>query len=427
MDAPSSHILLGSEIERCNFIASRLSLPEWDICCMRRAIALGELGKETAAPNPWVGCVITDRNNNIIGEGYHRKAGTPHAEICAINSVESNLRSAALRNRVEFCHSHLEDVLRNATCYTTLEPCSHTGRTPPCDKKLISFQFGRVVVAIVDPDDKVAGTGIQHLVDAGIRVDSGICKDEAEISLCSYLKHRRTGMPLVVLKIASSLDGKIALKSDVGLNLPSLVSNEQSRIDMHKRWRASSQAIIIGAGTAEADDPELTTRHWYDHVDRNLVQSALRVVLGSASREFTCTKKLADSALAPTLVISNTTSLNRDSDPNHGGYQVLNPTMVGATADHPRPDFELVLKYLGARGILQVLVEGGATLTTSLLDTGLVDRFVVYMAPTILGNSGVEWCGAQGVSGFDDHYALHKTIIFGNDICIEYAKKDDLD
>jgi diaminohydroxyphosphoribosylaminopyrimidine deaminase/5-amino-6-(5-phosphoribosylamino)uracil reductase len=240
----------------------------------------------------------------------------PHAEVVA-------LRAAGAR-------------ARGATVYSTLEPCSHHGRTPPCADALINAGVARVVVALTDPDPNVAGRGIEHLRDAGITVDLGPCADEVTTQLWPYLVHRRTGRPYVVLKLAATLDGRIAAPDGSS----QWITGEEARLDAH-RLRADSDAVLVGAGTVRSDDPALTVRLPAGEADG---VEPLRIVLGHAP---------TDANIQPAV------------------------EMDGDLSD--------VLDELGHRGVLQLMIEGGARVAHDFHQAGLVDRYVIYLAPALFG------------------------------------------
>ncbi len=312
-----------------------------DVELMRRALAEGDRGRVRAPPNPWVGCVVV-ADGVVVGVGHHERAGEPHAEINALAAVAPG-------------HA------RGATMYVTLEPCAHHGLTPPCVDALEAAGISRVVVAILDPDPRVSGRGVAALRQAGIIVDVGIGEALAEAALAPYLHHRRTGRPYVLAKAAMSLDGRTAAADGTSR----WITGEAARLDVH-RLRAESQAIVVGAGTALADRPSLTVRHGIAAGPT----PPLRVVLDARRRVPQSGPEsgpLFDDA-APTLVV--TPPLVPPGPHGHG-------VDLGATLD-----------LLGARGILQVLVEGGAGLHAAFLNAGLVDRFVLYVAPVLLGARG---------------------------------------
>ncbi|MCA1842078.1 MAG: bifunctional diaminohydroxyphosphoribosylaminopyrimidine deaminase/5-amino-6-(5-phosphoribosylamino)uracil reductase RibD, partial [Actinobacteria bacterium] len=248
-----------------------------DEAAMAEAVALGERGRLTAAPNPWVGCLIVSAGGDIVGRGFHQRAGEPHAEVNA-------LREAG-------------DRARGGTAYVTLEPCAHQGRTPPCAPALVEAGVSRVVIAVLDPDERVAGRGVDILSAAGITVAVGPGAEAAARSLQPYLHHRRTGRPLCVLKTAASLDGRTAAADGTS----QWITGPEARADAH-RLRAQSGAVIVGAGTALADHPTLTFRN-LDFGDGPTPPQPLRVLLDAAGR-VPATGPLFDPTLAKTLVLS---------------------------------------------------------------------------------------------------------------------------
>jgi diaminohydroxyphosphoribosylaminopyrimidine deaminase/5-amino-6-(5-phosphoribosylamino)uracil reductase len=303
------------------------------VTAMRRAIALGELGLGSTSPNPIVGCVIVGPDGAVVGEGYHVRAGEPHAEVVA-------LRDAGGR-------------AFGATAFVTLEPCRHTGRTPPCARALIDAGVARVVFAVADPDP-VAGHGADDLRAAGVLVEEGLLGDEAARSNAAWLHHVRTGRPFVTWKYAATLDGRVAAADGTSR----WITGEAARHDVHL-LRARSDAIVVGTGTVLADDPRLDVRL----PDAPNVNRPLRVVVGR--REVPPASKVLDDA-APTVLLT-------EHDPKS------------------------VLAYLSERGIVSVLLEGGPTLAGAFVADGLVDRVVAYLAPALLGAGP----GALGDAGIE--------------------------
>jgi diaminohydroxyphosphoribosylaminopyrimidine deaminase/5-amino-6-(5-phosphoribosylamino)uracil reductase len=350
-----------------------------DEAAMAEAVAQGERGRFTAAPNPWVGAVISDAAGEIVGRGFHRRAGESHAEVHA-------LREAG-------------DRARGGTAYVTLEPCAHQGRTPPCAPALIEAGVARVVVAVLDPDDRVAGRGVEILRSAGITVDVGVGAEAAARSLASYLHHRRTGRPLCLLKTAASLDGRTAAADGTS----QWITGPEARADAH-RLRAGSGAVVVGAGTALADHPTLTYRN-LEFEDGLIPAQPLRVLIDAAGR-VPATGPLFDRSLASTMVI---TTAAADAGARKAwkaaGAEVEEVTVAPAAPPFPGAapvsagpavDLGEALEVLGRRGILQVMVEGGATLHGSLLRAGLVDRLVVYTGGAVLGAEGRPLFGGPG-------------------------------
>ncbi|KAH7712808.1 3,4dihydroxy-2-butanone-4-phosphate synthase [Aphelenchoides avenae] len=360
-----------------------------DLKFMLRAVALGERGKATAPPNPWVGCVLVDTVGEVIGEGFHVKAGTDHAEVVAV-------KDAICRGK--------EPKLAGATAYITLEPCSHFGRTPPCDQLLIKCRVGRVVVALADPDPRVSGRGICRLKEAGIPCTVGVAEKDAAASLRSYLYQRNTGLPWVVAKIAASLDGKIAAADGTSKGL---ITNVESRKDAHRRF---------GHPRREFPDDSVCSAY----------QQPTRVVLGSSGGKWRPSKgaQVLDTSEAPTVICTS----DKDADFNVTGCEILH---LPARHDD-RLDFHALLVDLGNRGMLQVIVEGGAALASSILKEGLVNQLVVYTAPMVLGSTAKAWSRLSvhetmpDRSGGDD-WKLEKVDTFGDDICATYVSKKALE
>lgn len=330
---------------------------------MAEATALGERGRLSAPPNPWVGCVLVAAGE-VVGRGFHRAPGEAHAERVAI--AEAGARAAG------------------ATAYVTLEPCAHHGRTPPCTDALVSSGVARVVVAVVDPDPRVAGRGLAELSRAGIEIDVGAGAEPVAHSLAPYLHHRRTGRSLCLLKAAVSLDGRTAAADGSSR----WITGPRARADGH-RLRAESQAVVVGSGTALADRPALTSRD----ADRPVARQPLRVVLDSRGR-VPAAGPLFDVSSAPTLVIT-TRAAPRSA--------VVAWTSAGAEVEEVPPgpggvDLDASLRLLAGRGVLQALVEGGAALHGSFLRAGLADRLVLYVGPIVLGEAGLPLAAGPGPS-----------------------------
>lgn len=318
---------------------------------MARAVALGEHGRRSAPPNPWVGCVVVDDRGEIAGEGWHRRPGTPHAEAVAL---------AAAGERA-----------RRGTVYATLEPCAHHGRTPPCADALVSAGVRRVVVALEDPDPQVAGRGLARLRAAGIDVELGPGAKDARRSLAPYLHHRRTGRAWCLVKAAMTLDARVAAADGSSR----WITGTAARADVH-RIRAESQAVVVGAGTALADRPSLTARDVDPPVDRQ----PLRVLLDGRGR-VPATGPLFDPTLAPTLVITTDAAPAGAVD----AWRAAGAKVELVAAAPGGVDLEATLDLLGRLDVLEAIVEGGPTVHGALLDAGLVDRLVAYVAPRVLG------------------------------------------
>jgi diaminohydroxyphosphoribosylaminopyrimidine deaminase/5-amino-6-(5-phosphoribosylamino)uracil reductase len=315
------------------------------------AVELGERGRRSAPPNPWVGSVVVDARGEVAGTGFHERPGTPHAEVAAL---------AAAGERA-----------RGGTAYMTLEPCAHHGRTPPCVEALVAAGVGRAVIAIEDPDPRVAGRGVAQLRAAGIDVVVGPGADAAVCSLGPYLHHRRTGRSWCVLKTAMSLDGRAAAADGSSR----WITGPAARADAH-RLRAESQAVVVGAGTVIADGPSLTARD----VDPPTERQPLRVVLDSRGR-VPPTGPVFDPTLAPTLVVTTDAAPSAAVD----GWRAAGAKVETVPPASEGVDLEAMLDLLGRHDVVQAMVEGGPTLHGALLTAGLADRVVAYVAPKVLG------------------------------------------
>ncbi|MFZ5843756.1 MAG: bifunctional diaminohydroxyphosphoribosylaminopyrimidine deaminase/5-amino-6-(5-phosphoribosylamino)uracil reductase RibD [Pseudomonadota bacterium] len=330
-----------------------------DACHMAHALRLAERGRYTTAPNPNVGCVLV-RDGVVVGEGWHEVAGGPHAEINALKMAG--------------------DKARGATAYVTLEPCAHQGRTGPCAGALLVAGVSRVVTAMQDPNPKVAGQGFAILKAAGVAVEHGLMRTEAEALNPGFLKRMRTGKPWLTVKLGMSLDGRTALSNGES----KWITGEAARRDV-QLLRARHQAILTGIGTVLADDPQLTVRlgdaDWPAYVNPSYRQPPLRVVLDSRGR-LPPGRKITDSS-APTLVCHAGSA--RDDIKQEPALPGMITTLRCGTGD--RVDLTAVLAALAERQINAVLVEAGATLAGAFLATGLVDELVLYVAPTLLGDA----------------------------------------
>ncbi|CAL1241461.1 fused diaminohydroxyphosphoribosylaminopyrimidine deaminase/5-amino-6-(5-phosphoribosylamino)uracil reductase [Candidatus Methylocalor cossyra] len=319
-----------------------------DAAFMARALRLAERGLYSTDPNPRVGCVLV-RDGQVIGEGWHRQAGGPHAEIVALAAAG--------------------EAARGATAYVTLEPCCHQGRTPPCTDALIAAGVARVVAAMEDPNPRVSGAGLRRLAAAGITVQCGLLEGPAEALNPGFCRRMRGGRPWLRSKLAMSLDGRTALASGVSR----WITGPDARRDGH-RLRARSSAIVTGIGTVLADDPELTAR--LPEMAETIVQPA-RVVLDSRGR----LPASARLAAVPGRVIVLGVAPAR-SVPGGVEFHTL------PAGEDGRVDLPAALDWLGQAEFNEVLVEAGPTLNGALLRAGLVDEWVVYLAPVVLGDAG---------------------------------------
>ena len=315
---------------------------------MARAISLARNGLGRTSPNPLVGAVIV-RDGRIVAEGWHRKAGTPHAEIHALNMAG--------------------ELARGATVYVSLEPCAHYGRTGPCARALVEAGVSRVVVAMTDPNPKVAGKGIAILQEAGIEVTTGVLEQEARQLNEVFLKWMTTGLPFVALKTAMTLDGKIATAAGQS----QWITNEASRYETH-RLRDIYDGILVGINTALADNPSLTTR-LKEYQGRNPV----RIVVDSRARLPLTAKLVTDGAARTIVAVTEQAPAERVEALRSAGVEII----VAGSSNHV--DMQSLMEQLGAMKISSVLVEGGGSVNFSLLQAGLVDRVYAFIAPKLVG------------------------------------------
>ncbi len=311
---------------------------------MARALQLAARGLFTTSPNPRVGCVIV-RDGRTVGEGWHQRAGTPHAEIHALNAAG--------------------EAARGATVYVTLEPCSHHGRTPPCAEALIQAGVARVVAAMSDPNPLVAGGGISMLTLAGIQAEVGLMEAEARALNPGFISRMTRQRPWVRLKTASTLDGKTALANGAS----QWITGEAARADV-QRLRARACAILTGSGTVLADNPRMNVR------DLDFGRQPLRVIVDSTLRT------PADAAILPALIACHHADPAARAALEQAGAEVI---ALPATDD--RVDLAALLVLLAQRGVNELHVEAGAALNGALIKAGLVDEWVAYMAPMAVGDA----------------------------------------
>lgn len=332
-----------------------------DEAYVERALALAELGRGLVSPNPMVGAVLV-REGRIVGEAYHEGAGLPHAEVLALREAGPEARGATL--------------------YVNLEPCDHEGRTGPCTEAIIEAGVSRVVAAMRDPNPIVDGRGFARLRAAGIEVREGVLREEAERLNEAFAKHVRTGLPFVTWKMAASLDGKVASRDGTSR----WITSEAARADVH-RLRAASDAIVVGAGTALADDPSLTVR-----MPGYRGRPPLRVLVDARGRVPAAGDLFTDEA--PTLVATTPLAAEERRDE----WAAAGAEVLVYEAEAERVPVARLLEDLGKRGVQAVLLEGGPTLAWSALEEGVVDRVIVYLAPKLIG--GTEAPTVLGGRGF---------------------------
>ena len=362
---------------------------------MQRALLLAKKGRFTTSPNPNVGCVIV-KDAAIIGEGFHQKAGTPHAEVHALAMAG--------------------ELAKDATCYVTLEPCAHFGRTGPCALALVKAGVKRVVVAMIDPNPKVAGGGIRILQEADIQVDVGLLTKEAELLNPGFITRMKHQRPRVTVKMASSLDGKTALKNGVS----KWITGADARADV-QYYRAQQSAILTGNQTVLADDPSLNVRYQEllnsASFDRELLTESelrqpIRIILDSHNK-LTLNEKLFDLP-GKVLIIS---TVERDTTGFSTKKALIEQIIVPANNNN-QIDLQALLTTLNAREINDLWVEAGATLAGEFFKEDLVDEFILYQAPKLLGDQGRNLVNLPEFSTMNDivNLALHSVVKVGDDI-----------
>lgn len=326
---------------------------------MRRALELAERGLGRTSPNPAVGAVVV-RDGEVLAEAWHRRAGELHAERLAL--LEAGERA------------------RGADLYCTLEPCCHYGRTPPCTEVIIDSGIRKVWYAAGDPDPRCAGQGAEALRAAGITVHAGLLLPEAERLNEAYLYHKRTGLPFVVLKLACTLDGKVATRTGQSR----WITGPEAREYVHE-LRDRSDAVLVGLGTVLADDPSLDVR-----LDREDVSHPLRIVVDSQART-PATARLLNPDAPRLVAVTRGAPSGRVAALADTGADVLALPDIGG-----RVDLRALLTELGRREVMSVLCEGGATLAAALLGAGLVNKCLFFYAPKLLGGDGLPALGPLG-------------------------------
>jgi len=368
---------------------------ELDKIHMQRAIELAECGRFTTSPNPNVGCVIVN-NDIVVGEGFHRKAGLGHAEVNALAIAGSQAT--------------------HATCYVTLEPCSHFGRTPPCALALVKAGIKRVVVAMVDPNPKVAGRGIAILEEAGIQVDVGLLTEQAEalnLGFITRMKHKR---PRITVKMASSLDGKTALKNGVS----QWITGPSARSDV-QYYRAQQSAILTGVGTVLADDPSLNVRYQEllnsPRFDANLVseedlRQPIRIILDS-NNQLSLQEKLftlPGKVIIVSLIARDVSGFKQQTAEIE--------QIIAKENQQGRIDLNDLLSQLNDYEINDLWIEAGATLAGDFFNNDLVDEFILYQATKLMGDQGRNLVNLPNFSTMNEiiQFKLHSVKQIGDDI-----------
>lgn len=355
---------------------------------MRLALREAKKGLGRTSPNPCVGALVV-KNGTIVGKGYHKRAGTPHAEIHALQSAGKKAKGATL--------------------YVTLEPCNHTGRTPPCTEAVIRSGIRRVIIGMQDTNPHVAGGGAGYLASQGLTVVSGVLEEECCDINRPFIKHAATGLPWVILKAGMSIDGRIAVLPGQA----TMITGRQSLQRVHI-LRDRVDAILVGVGTILADDPSLTTRLPGSRKGRD----PLRVILDSQLQVAPSAKILQQESTSPTWIICS-----RDADTARRKELETSGAVVktAPTARKGFLDLTAVLQLLGASAINSLVVEGGSKVHGSFLEAGLVDELLLFVAPKFLGDQGVPLATFSGRQHMADlrPFKIIKTRRYGEDVLLE--------
>ena len=366
-----------------------------DTAFMQLALDLAKQGEFTTTPNPSVGCVLV-KDSEVVGKGFHAKAGEPHAEVMALREAGENARGA--------------------TAYVTLEPCSHFGRTPPCAKGLVEAGVSKVIAAMCDPNPQVAGKGLQILTDAGIESAVGLLEENAEQLNKGFLKRMRTGKPFVQLKLAMSIDGKTAMASGES----KWITGAQARADV-QQYRAKASAILSTSQTVLADDPSLNVR-WEElppNVKADYPQEKLRqpvrVVLDSSHK--------VRSDFKVFLTESPVWLVGEDDYPLTGFPVFTDYLQLDRNQGETR--LQALMAELGKRQINTLWVEAGATLAGALISENLVDELIIYMAPKLLGDQARDLCHLPNLTQLADAplWQLQSCEPVGDDLKLIYIRK----
>ncbi len=360
---------------------------------MKMAIDLAEKGRGFTSPNPMVGAVVV-KGGKIVGKGYHEACGKSHAEVNAIDDAKEQSFGAAL--------------------YVTLEPCNHFGKTPPCTNKIIESGIKRVVAAIKDPNTDVKGKGAEYLRSKGIEVTFGVCEKEAEKQNEIFIKYIRTKRPFVIVKCASTLDGKIATKTGDS----KWVTGEESRQFVH-RLRHYTDAIMVGIDTVKRDNPKLTTR--IDGPGGLDALDPVRIILDSRLSISENALVLKKNINSDTIIVISDLALDKANMQKKMRLEEKGIKIIESPAAHNLINLDILMNALGQMGITSLLIEGGSRVIGSAFSHKIVDKIFFFYAPKILGGDGVSICSGPGPVLIRDSVAVRDISIqkFGDDILIE--------
>ncbi len=366
-----------------------------DAAFMQLALDLAKQGEFTTTPNPSVGCVLV-KDGEVVGKGFHAKAGEPHAEVMALREAGENARGA--------------------TAYVTLEPCSHFGRTPPCAKGLVEAGVSKVIAAMCDPNPQVAGKGLQILSDAGIESAVGLLEEKAELLNKGFLKRMRTGKPFVQLKLAMSIDGKTAMASGES----KWITGAQARADV-QQYRAKASAILSTSQTVLADDPSLNVR-WEElpsdvkaGYPQEKLRQPVRVILDSSHKVRSDFKVFLTES--PVWLVG-------EEDYPLTGFPVFTDYLQ-LDRNQGETRLQALMAELGKRQINTLWVEAGATLAGALITENLVDELIIYMAPKLLGDQARDLCHLPNLTQLADAplWQLQSCEPVGDDLKLIYIRK----
>jgi diaminohydroxyphosphoribosylaminopyrimidine deaminase/5-amino-6-(5-phosphoribosylamino)uracil reductase len=359
---------------------------------MQMALDLAIKGEGFTSPNPLVGAVVV-KDGKLIGGGFHEAVGGPHAEVNAIDAAGK--------------------LTPGATLYVTLEPCNHTGRTPPCTQKILDAGISRVVVAMPDPNENVAGGGIQYLEQQGLEVATGICEEQARKQNEAFITYVTTGRPFVIAKCAATLDGRIATRTGDS----KWVTGEAARRFVH-RLRHAVDAIMVGINTVVKDDPSLTTRLG----DREGKDPA-RIILDTHLSIAPDARVLQQASTAETILVAGKGLEQRKK----AVFEKAGVRVIEAPLKHGRIDIAALIEQLGAMEISSLLIEGGSQVLASAFSAGIIDKVQFFYAPKILGgDDGIPICSGPGAELMRQSIALKDIAVqrFGDDVLIEgYVEK----
>ena len=358
---------------------------------MKMALDLAKKGEGFTSPNPMVGAVVV-KDGKVVGKGYHQAAGKAHAEVNAVDDAGA--------------------LAKGATLYVTLEPCNHIGRTPPCTEKIISAGIRRVVAAMTDPNPEVTGGGLDYLKSRGISITSGVCEPQAKRLNEAFIKYVRTKRPFTIVKCAATLDGRIATKTGDSR----WVSGEESRRFVH-RLRHAVDAIMVGIGTVEKDDPSLTARIAIPP-KRFKPKDPTRIVLDTRLRIPEKAKLLRLHSHSDTILITGP-SVSEDKKSRLKKNDVA---IIESPVKNGMVDLDRLMDRLGSMNVTSLLIEGGGRVIASALSAGIVDKIYFFYAPKILGgDDGIPICKGPGAEKMNQCIPVKNIKVhrFGNDVMIE--------